>query len=114
MMHLFVYGSLQPSGPNEHVLQSVDGEWARATVRGHLRQVGWGAELGYPGLVLDESAAEVSGYVLSASDLRETLKMLDEFEGDEYERVVTTVTLENGASADAYVYVLSGADHDSG
>ena len=107
-MHLFVYGTLQPGGPNEHVLAEIRGEWTRATVRGHLKEVGWGSILGYPALVLDESGRVVNGYVLWSAGLSEVWEMLDESEGGEYERVVTTVTLESGEQVDAHLYVLQG------
>jgi gamma-glutamylcyclotransferase (GGCT)/AIG2-like uncharacterized protein YtfP len=42
---LFVYGTLAPGRPNEHMLAEVDGEWETATVRGRLVQEGWGADL---------------------------------------------------------------------
>ena len=106
MVNLFVYGSLQPGGPNEHVLGSIDGEWTRAVVKGHLKDVGWGAELGYAGLVLDQDGREVDGYVLSSTELSNHWGMLDEFEGEEYERVTTAVTLASGMKVEAHTYVL--------
>ena len=54
---LFVYGTLAPGRPNEHVLTALGGTWQPATVKGHLKPQGWGAEMGYPGLVLDESGS---------------------------------------------------------
>jgi len=42
---LFVYGTLCPGCPNEHVLKAIGGRWEPATVRGKLRQEGWGNEL---------------------------------------------------------------------
>ncbi|MCI0615247.1 gamma-glutamylcyclotransferase, partial [bacterium] len=50
---LFVYGTLQPSRSNAHVLESIGGSWVRASVRGRLKYEGWGAELGYPALLLN-------------------------------------------------------------
>ena len=44
--HLFVYGSLAPGRPNEHVLSEVEGSWETASVTGSLRQEGWGAAIG--------------------------------------------------------------------
>jgi gamma-glutamylcyclotransferase (GGCT)/AIG2-like uncharacterized protein YtfP len=44
--HLFVYGTLAPGRPNEHVLADVPGTWKAAIVTGTLRQQGWGAGLG--------------------------------------------------------------------
>lgn len=109
MANLFVYGSLQPGGPNEHVLSQIQGEWSRATVRGYLMEIGWGAKLGYPGLVLEETGDSINGHVLSSPRLSEIWDKLDQFEGGEYERVKTTVTLECGESIDAYIYVLRGS-----
>ena len=104
---LFVYGSLQPGGPNEHVLTKVGGEFAPAVIRGRLVEEGWGAALGYPGLVLGNEAGEVRGHVFSSPQLSEHWATLDEFEGAEYSRVVSTVTLIEGECVDAWVYVLS-------
>jgi len=42
---LFVYGTLGPGRPNEHVLDAVGGSWETATVSGTLREEGWGAVL---------------------------------------------------------------------
>ncbi|GMM83898.1 hypothetical protein [Pseudoalteromonas sp. MTN2-4] len=50
MERLFVYGTLAPGKPNEHILQEVEGEWLPATVKGELHQTGWGAELGFPAI----------------------------------------------------------------
>jgi hypothetical protein len=44
---LFVYGTLGPDRPNEHVLDAIGGSWETATVSGILREEGWGAEMGY-------------------------------------------------------------------
>ncbi|MEO0493943.1 MAG: hypothetical protein AAF081_11055 [Actinomycetota bacterium] len=46
---LAVYGTLGPGGPNEHRLAHLGGAWVAGTVRGHLRERGWGAAHGYPG-----------------------------------------------------------------
>jgi gamma-glutamylcyclotransferase (GGCT)/AIG2-like uncharacterized protein YtfP len=63
---LFVYGTLVPGRPNEHVLANVPGEWEPATVTGTLLQEGWGAAMGYPGIVLDERGDEVKGFLFSS------------------------------------------------
>ena len=112
MERLFIYGSLQPGGPNEHVLAHVNGTWQRASVSGRLAEQGWGAELGYPALVLDDDGQRVDGYVLSSSELDREWSALDDFEGSEYERVLTPVMLDNGETADAWVYTLRV--HDRG
>jgi gamma-glutamylcyclotransferase (GGCT)/AIG2-like uncharacterized protein YtfP len=105
---LFVYGTLAPGRPNEHVLADVAGQWQPATVTGKLLQEGWGAALGSPGIVLDEHGVEVAGFLFSSDELAEHWARLDELEGEGYERVLTTVRLKNGTVADAYIYQLSG------
>ena len=60
---LFVYGTLGPGRPNEHVLSVIGGTWEEASVNGYLKQQGWGAEMGYPGIVLDDDGDEIKGYI---------------------------------------------------
>jgi hypothetical protein len=43
---LAVYGSLQPGGPNEHILAPLEGTWTDGFVRGILEEGGWGAAVG--------------------------------------------------------------------
>ena len=106
MERLFVYGSLQPGGPNEHVLKAIAGDWTHAVIKGHLRSAGWGAGMGYPGLVIDENGNDIQGYVFTSQNLSHHWDALDTFEGEEYERVLTSVTLRGGESVQAYVYAL--------
>ena len=107
-LRLFVYGTLAPGRPNEHILADVPGEWEAATVVGTLHPEGWGAAAGYPGIVLDEQGGEVEGLLFSSESLGEHWTRLDEFEGDGYQRVLTRVKLPNGTIVDAYIYRLSG------
>lgn len=105
---LFVYGSLAPGRSNEQVLASLSGTWEAATVKGRLLQHGWGAAIGYPGIVLDENAGEVDGFLFSSEQLAGHWIRLDEFEGPGYERVLTKVKLRDGQTVDAFVYRLTG------
>lgn len=105
---LFVYGTLAPGRPNAHVLAIVPGNWQPATVRGTLFPEGWGAAAGYPGIVLDALGDEVHGFVFSSDVLAAHWERLDAFEGEGYERVVTTATLADGTRVDAWIYRLSG------
>ena len=106
MDRLFIYGSLQPGGPNEHVLASVEGEWAPAVVIGKLVEAGWGASLGFPGLVIDSDGTEIAGYVFSSDELKSRWDELDELEGADYERTMTEALLADGSSVRAHVYTL--------
>ena len=106
MERLFIYGSLQPGGPNEHVLADLDGTWEPAALKGRLIEAGWGASMGFPGLVIDDEGTEIRGHVLSSTELTAKWAHLDEFEGEEYERVTAVVTLDSGIQIEASVYAL--------
>lgn len=106
MNSLFVYGSLQPGGPNEHVLSAIGGEWVPGTVKGVLVHAGWGAEIGYPGLRLDDDGSDVPGHVFTSQNLGSAWSDLDRFEGEGYDRVIAPVALRGGLIMHAFVYVL--------
>jgi gamma-glutamylcyclotransferase (GGCT)/AIG2-like uncharacterized protein YtfP len=103
---LFVYGSLRPGGPNEHVLNAYSGTWEPASVTGALINKGWGADLGFPGIILDEKGSEIEGYIFTPAKLSSFWATLDEFEGEAYLRTLTKVKLKNGNLVDAYVYTI--------
>ena len=75
-------------------------------MRGQLRQEGWGAELGYPGLVLDPAGPTIDVQLLDSPDLLDHWTRLDEFEGSGYRRTVTTVSTAEGDLL-ASIYVLA-------
>ena len=110
IQRLFVYGTLAPGRPNEHVLADLGGIWEPAHITGRLWEQGWGAALGYPGIVLDEQGADrVDGLVFTSEELDQHWQRLDEFEGEGYRRVVTSATLADGGVVETYVYVLAEA-----
>lgn len=104
---LFVYGTLAPGRQNQHILESVSGNWQPASVRGILYDKGWGANEGYPGIVLDAAGSKVDGFIFTSNELTKHLKRLDEFEGAGYQRVEATVELQDGTTVVAYIYELS-------
>ena len=106
LQRLFVYGSLQPGGTNAHELESVEGTWSPGVVSGRLMAAGWGAGIGYPGLILDEGGEDVPGFVLESAALATEWPRLDAFEGDEYARVEARVRLASGGAVEAFVYVI--------
>lgn len=105
---LFVYGTLAPGQPNEHVLAPLAGIWQPATVRGHLTQLGWGADLGYPALVPAADGEAIRGLLFSSPALAAFWPTLDEFEGEQYARVLVKAALDEGGVVEAYVYALAG------
>jgi gamma-glutamylcyclotransferase (GGCT)/AIG2-like uncharacterized protein YtfP len=103
---LAVYGTLAPGRVNHHQLSALSGSWQRGTVTGKLFASGWGAALGFPGLILDPLGASVKVDLFESTDLPEHWARLDEFEGSGYRRVVTTVSTEEGERS-AWIYVLA-------
>ena len=104
---LFVYGSLGLGRPNEKVLTDIGGNWDEGYVLGNLFEDGWGADMGYPGIRLSPQGEKIEGYLFSSIHLKNAWSKLDEFEGEEYLRVKTKVTLKKeGREVEAYIYVL--------
>ena len=104
-----MYGTLGPGKPNEHILREIEGTFIPASVRGHLFPEGWGAALGYPGMVLHEKGEIIKGHLFISDNLPDHWEALDAFEGEGYKRQITSVFLENGDNREAYVYVLTQA-----
>ncbi len=103
---LATYGTLAPGRPNHGQLSGLSGRWLVGHVRGTLVQAGWGAELGYPGLILDTHGPLVEVDVFESSALPQHWHRLDAFEGPGYRRVAIEVTTAEGALA-ASIYVLA-------
>ncbi|ALB66245.1 gamma-glutamylcyclotransferase family protein [Cronobacter dublinensis] len=106
MERLFVYGTLGPGRPNAHVLERIGGDWEAGFVNGTLMNKGWGAQMGFPGIVLDGSDNRVEGFVFASEHLADHWAALDEFEGEGYERVPVNVMTKNGECVSASVYQL--------
>jgi len=62
--------------------------------------------MGYPGITLDKNGDKVEGFLFSSDKIAENWSELDEFEGDAYERVLTTVEVNKSILVDAYIYTL--------
>jgi gamma-glutamylcyclotransferase (GGCT)/AIG2-like uncharacterized protein YtfP len=103
---LFVYGTLAPGRPNEHILRIVPGTWEPATVTGRLIDRGWGADMGFPAIRLSPDGPRVHGQLFVSDALGEHWQRLDEFEGDAYERVLTRAQLQDEQIVEAQIYVV--------
>ena len=103
---LATYGTLAPGRANAEQISGLRGTWTTGTVRGHLREAGWGAEMGYPGITLAEDAPEVAVHLFMSDDLSEHWERLDAFEGDGYARTVVQVQTAAGI-VPAYIYQLA-------
>jgi len=106
MKNLFVYGTLKRGEKNSYLLDKIGGEWIEATVKGHLHEEGWGSKFGCPGIRVDLNGQVVQGYIFRSDKLEENISFFDEFEGGEYIRTITDVTLKNGITTKAYIYQL--------
>jgi len=102
---LATYGSLSPGEINHDQLSSLRGRWLKGSVRGILQNTGWGSSMGFPGLTLDDSGPEVEVNVFESDELPEHWSRLDEFEGDEYRRVIAQVQTPEGM-LEANIYVV--------
>lgn len=107
MKKLFVYGTLAPNKPNEHILKEISGTWKKATAKGNLHEKGWGAKMGCNGIVLDKNGGDIDGLVYSSNELDKLWEKLDNLEGEEYRRVLTDVVLEDGNVEKVYIYELN-------
>lgn len=102
---LATYGSLAPGRPNHHQLDGLEGRWLDGYVCGRLVDAGWGADLGYPALILDPNGPAIPVHIFESPELAENWSRLDDFEGAGYERVVTTIRTSAG-DIEASIYVL--------
>jgi len=106
--HLATYGSLRPGECNHHELAGLSGEWRPGTVAGRLIEKGWGADLGYPAIILAPDGDPVPVQLFVSADLPAHWARLDDFEGDGYRRVAVTVSTADGA-VEAWIYAEAGA-----
>ena len=104
---LATYGTLAPGRVNNAQLADLKGQWRQGTVQGRLIEAGWGAKLGYPGLILDPSGQVVEVHLFESPELPDHWPRLDLFEGAAYRRVVTQVRTPDG-DLEASIYVIDG------
>jgi len=106
MESLFVYGTLGPGRPNAHILENIGGTWQEGHVGGSLLAKGWGSEMGFPGIVLDDSGNRVQGFLFTSENLQNNWQVLDDFEGAEYERVPVDVVTADGVTVKSCIYMI--------
>lgn len=107
---LATYGTLAPGHPNHHQLDGLDGHWIEGQVHGRLVDAGWGADLGYPALVLDPHGAPIDVHIFESADLPAHWERLDQFEGAGYHRITTTVQTPAGTVTTS-IYALKTDHH---
>lgn len=93
------------------------GESARAMIAGHVEDATpatvkgtiYAFPDGFPGMVA-QGDSRVVGELLELNNLAAAFALLDAFEGDDYERIMKQVTLENGTEVWAWIYMLKDPD----
>jgi len=102
-MHVFTYGSLMFPAVWQRVV-SGDYQSSEALLSGFERRAVRGAT--YPCLVRSESSPPVQG-VLYYDVSNVDLDRLDEFEGEQYQRLLVACDLPDGEKIEAFVYIWS-------
>jgi gamma-glutamylcyclotransferase (GGCT)/AIG2-like uncharacterized protein YtfP len=104
-MRLATYGTLAPGRQNHGQLSDLPGRWLVGHVRGSLIEAGWGAKLGYPGMILEPDGAPIEVFVFESRALVDHWHRLDAFEGPGYRRTTVDVSTDEGVLT-ASIYVL--------
>jgi len=110
-IRLATYGTLAPGRVNHGQLAALTGRWSMGTVQGTLVEAGWGADLGYPGLILEPNGDTVEVYIFESPELPGHWARLDAFEGAGYRRVVAQAVTPEG-ELDVSIYVLDQTADD--
>lgn len=106
---LAVYGTLAPGRQNYHIVRPLGGDWTDGLIEGDLQETGWGATLGYPAFRPRTGGSILQIRVLQSEKLPEGWKMVDEFEGPEYHRILIPVFFveEQGADGSRRLYTVA-------
>lgn len=103
--YLFAYGTLRKGFDvdvkNEIAKDLIFIETGK--VKARLYDLGF-----YPGAVKTNDENEIEGDVFALLNANTVFQILDEYEGDEYERALTTVTMDSGDETDAWIYWYKG------
>ena len=101
MDYLFTYGTLKPGNEANHFLKSINGTWFDGYVLGNWIK---NSEIKYPIIELNEKGEKIFGKLFFSNQLSQIIDSLDDYEGEEYQRVVTNVYLNDGTQKQAFVY----------
>jgi gamma-glutamylcyclotransferase (GGCT)/AIG2-like uncharacterized protein YtfP len=109
LKHLIVYGSLAPGKSNHFIVENIKGIWRKAIVRGKLYEAGWGAGIGYPGFshVTAELQKTIEAHIFSSEELVDHWSRIDEFEGEDYRRLLAKYQLLTGEIGVGYIYAIN-------
>jgi len=101
---LIVYGSLAPGEVNNFLLAGLEGDWERCVIRGHM-----GRYKGFKVFKYDPQGDAYQVWLFSSSLLPQKFRELDDFEGEEYQRVIIPAQVAERVIL-AYVYQGKSVD----
>jgi gamma-glutamylcyclotransferase (GGCT)/AIG2-like uncharacterized protein YtfP len=106
---LIIYGSLAPNAENHWVVEHIKGNWQKGIVKGLLFKEGWGTEMGYLGFKPSdgENQETISVFVLISDELVAHWQAIDDFEGDEYRRILAKYQLNDGQIGVGFIYAVN-------
>jgi gamma-glutamylcyclotransferase (GGCT)/AIG2-like uncharacterized protein YtfP len=106
---LVVYGTLAPNAPNHSIIAHIKGDWQQGIVKGKLLKEGWGAESGYWGFIHTSIAQQeaIPAFILFSDELPANWVHLDDFEGEEYRRILAQYELKNGQVGVGNIYGIN-------
>lgn len=95
---LIVYGSLAPGGPNNFMLARLEGTWIKCVIRGRM-----GKYRGFKVFKFDPDGDEHQAWLFSSPLLPRKFPDLDDYEGDEYRRILIPAVIDDQEIL-AYIY----------
>ncbi len=100
---LFVYGTLRSGQTARSLLANSIVKTEPARARGRI----YAFPMGHPGYSDEDQTQQVRGEVVWLKDLAATFGLLDAYEGEDFARVITQVTLATGEDVWCWIYVLA-------
>jgi gamma-glutamylcyclotransferase (GGCT)/AIG2-like uncharacterized protein YtfP len=102
---LFVYGTLRQGQTARSLVANSIVRSVPAHVMGQI----YAFPMGYPGFS-ESGAGRVVGELLWLTDLAATFGLLDAYEGEDFARVITQVTTQDGEELWSWLYTLADPD----
>lgn len=102
---LIIYGTLAPNRSNHAEVQNIKGEWKKGIVKGKLLNV----SDGYVAFKHTQTGEQesIEAFVLFSEELNDNWSRLDEFEGDDYRRILAKYELNNGEIGIGNIYAIN-------
>ncbi len=100
---LFVYGTMRQG----QTARSLIANSITRSVKAHTAGSIYSFPMGYPGFSEADAMGKVIGEVVWLTELPATFGLVDAYEGQDFARVITQVTLETGEQVWTWIYTLS-------